>query len=151
MVVNLDEHHTMKDVEKLAAHFNQKYGWQCYQIAIHRDEGHLVSKETGKTYRSSKKGKDKGDFKYNAKTGIYTFKNGDKYTLTELKEKFEIKINYHAHLELFTVNKQGITAFKKAQFAKKAMSQIQTEVAELLGMERGEYKNKSKCRAAKKT
>ena len=31
----------MEDVETLAKHFNDKYGFQCYQIAIHRDEGHI--------------------------------------------------------------------------------------------------------------
>ena len=31
----------MEDLEALAKHFNDKYGFQCYQIAIHRDEGHI--------------------------------------------------------------------------------------------------------------
>ena len=29
----------MQDLEKLAEHFKTKYGFQCYQIAMHRDEG----------------------------------------------------------------------------------------------------------------
>ncbi len=40
-VVNLKPTHTMQDLEKLATHFKNKYGIQCYQIAIHRDEGHI--------------------------------------------------------------------------------------------------------------
>lgn len=40
-VVNLDENHTMADLERLANFFSEKYGYQCYQIAIHRDEGHI--------------------------------------------------------------------------------------------------------------
>lgn len=40
-VVNLKPSSTMQDLEKLAAHLQEKYGFQCYQIAIHRDEGHL--------------------------------------------------------------------------------------------------------------
>ncbi|WP_233709201.1 coiled-coil domain-containing protein [Helicobacter suis] len=39
-VVNLKEDSTMQDLENLADHFKAKYGFQCYQIAIHRDEGH---------------------------------------------------------------------------------------------------------------
>ncbi|MFC3848527.1 hypothetical protein ACFOPX_08420 [Helicobacter baculiformis] len=39
-VVNLKEDSTMQDLERLADHFKSKYGFQCYQIAIHRDEGH---------------------------------------------------------------------------------------------------------------
>ncbi|RVZ19526.1 mobilization protein, partial [Helicobacter pylori] len=31
----------MSDLEKLAEHFEIKYGFQCYQIAIHRDEGYM--------------------------------------------------------------------------------------------------------------
>ena len=40
-VANLKPSSTMDDLEKLAEHLEKKYGYQCYQIAIHRDEGHL--------------------------------------------------------------------------------------------------------------
>lgn len=40
-VVNIKPDTTMQDLENLAKHFNDKYGFQCYQIAIHRDEGHI--------------------------------------------------------------------------------------------------------------
>lgn len=40
-VVNIKDSTTMADLEKLSAHFKDKYGFQCYQIAIHRDEGHI--------------------------------------------------------------------------------------------------------------
>ena len=40
-VVNLKPSSTMQDLEKLATHLQEKYGFQCYQIAIHRDEGHI--------------------------------------------------------------------------------------------------------------
>lgn len=43
-VVNLKPSSTMQDLEKLAAHLQEKYGFQCYQIAIHRDEGHINEK-----------------------------------------------------------------------------------------------------------
>ena len=39
-VVNIKSDTTMQDLEKLAQHFEKKYGFQCYQIAIHRDEGY---------------------------------------------------------------------------------------------------------------
>lgn len=39
-VCNIKPETTMQDLENLAKHFNDKYGFQCYQIAIHRDEGH---------------------------------------------------------------------------------------------------------------
>lgn len=40
-VVNIKDTTTMADLKKLTAHFKDKYGFQCYQIAIHRDEGHI--------------------------------------------------------------------------------------------------------------
>lgn len=40
-VCNIKPDTTMEDLEALAKHFNDKYGFQCYQIAIHRDEGYI--------------------------------------------------------------------------------------------------------------
>ncbi|WP_299043411.1 mobilization protein [uncultured Campylobacter sp.] len=40
-VCNIKSNTTMQDLENLAKHFEDKYGFQCYQIAIHRDEGHI--------------------------------------------------------------------------------------------------------------
>ena len=95
-VVNIKDTTTMQDLEKLAEHFKNKYKWECIQIAIHRDEGH-VDKDTN-----------------------------------------AVKINHHAHLEFYTLDKDGINRFKKNEFGKKRMSEIQTEVAEILGMTRGQ-------------
>ena len=47
-VVLIKDTTTMSDLEQLTAELKKKYGWQCYQIAIHRDEGHS-DKETGNT------------------------------------------------------------------------------------------------------
>lgn len=38
---------TMQDLEVVAKHFETKYGFQCYQIAIHRDEGHYPKNVKG--------------------------------------------------------------------------------------------------------
>ena len=40
-VCNIKPDTAMEDLESLAKHFNDKYGFQCYQIAIHRDEGYI--------------------------------------------------------------------------------------------------------------
>ncbi|BCD48542.1 coiled-coil domain-containing protein [Helicobacter suis] len=96
-VVNLKETSTMQDLEKLAKHFKDKYGFQCYQIAIHRDEGHV-------------------------------------------DERGEICINHHAHLEFVTLDANtGKSLFRKT--TPLVLKQIQTDTAQILGMERGEYKN----------
>ena len=100
-VVNIKSDTTMQDLVKLAKHFETKYGFQCYQIAIHRDEGYI--------------------------------ENGEKH------------INHHAHLEFITLDKQtGKNCFKLRDFPKSKMREIQDEVAEILGMERGQDKRISK-------
>ena len=95
-VCNITPETTMEDLERLAKHFNQKYGFQCYQIAIHRDEGHI-------------------------------------------NEKGEKVINHHAHLEFVTLEKDtGLNKWQRRHIGQNTLRQIQTEVAEILGMQRGE-------------
>lgn len=40
-VVNIKSDTTMQELENLAQIIEKKHGFQCYQIAIHRDEGHI--------------------------------------------------------------------------------------------------------------
>ena len=97
-VVNIKPDTTMQDLENLAKHFNDKYGFQCYQIAIHRDEGHKNTRG-------------------------------------------EIEINQHAHMEFITLDKEtGKQNFKMRDFSRQKMREMQTEVAEILQMERGKDK-----------
>ena len=101
-VVNIKPNTTMQDLEKLAKHFETKYGFQCYQIAIHRDEGYIDD-------------------------------DGEKV------------INHHAHLEFITLDKNtGKNMYRRELISPKILRQIQTEVAEILGMERGQDKRISK-------
>lgn len=101
-VVNIKPNTTMQDLEKLAKHFETKYGFQCYQIAIHRDEGYIDD-------------------------------DGEKV------------INHHAHLEFITLDKNtGKNMYRRELISPKILRQIQTEVAKILGMERGQDKRISK-------
>ncbi|WP_205585525.1 hypothetical protein [Helicobacter mehlei] len=100
-VVNIKDITTMQELERLADHFKAKYGFQCYQIAIHRDEG-------------------------------YTDEQGN------------TRINHHAHLEFATVDENtGKSLFRGGLQTPGALRQIQTEVADILGMQRGEDVRKS--------
>lgn len=95
LVVNLKESSTMQDLETLSKHFNDKYGFQCYQIAIHRDEGHI--NEQGKKV-----------------------------------------INHHAHLEFITLDKEtGKNNYRREKISPRILRDMQSEVAEILQMERG--------------
>jgi hypothetical protein len=39
--INLEDHHTLKDVEKINEYLEQKHGLRAVQSSIHRDEGHI--------------------------------------------------------------------------------------------------------------
>lgn len=97
-VVNIKLDTTMQDLERLALFLNEKYGFQCYQIAIHRDEGHI-------------------------------------------NEQGQKEINHHAHMEFITLNKEnGRNMWRRELITPKVLRQMQSEVAEILRMERGEDK-----------
>ena len=149
-VVNLNETHTEKDLKKLVDYFANTHGFQCYQAVIHRDEGHLVENETGLVWQSAK------HFFFDKETGIYykgecknpdaeiekqIWKKSDEIlaqNIDELKKQFEIKINHHAHLEFITLDKEtGKNHFRGGLRTPKALSAMQTEVAKILGMNRG--------------
>ena len=103
-VVNLKPSSTMQDLENLAQHLQDKYGLQCYQLAIHRDEGHI-------------------------------------------NEKGEKVINHHAHIELITLDREtGVNNFKRSMITRQVLRDMQSEVAEILGMQRGIDKRKSKVK-----
>ncbi|HEB9430812.1 TPA: mobilization protein, partial [Campylobacter coli] len=92
----------MQDLERLALFLNKKYGFQCYQIAIHRDEGHI-------------------------------------------NEQGQKEINHHAHLEFITLNKEnGRNMWRRELITPKVLRQMQSEVAEILGMQRGQDKRITK-------
>ena len=149
-VVNLNETHTEKDLKKLVDYFANTHGFQCYQAVIHRDEGHLVENKTGLVWQSAK------HFFFDKETGIYykgecknpdaeiekqIWKKSDEIlaqNIAELTKQFEIKINHHAHLEFITLDKEtGKNHFRGGLRTPKALSAMQTEVAKILGMNRG--------------
>ncbi|MDO7812473.1 mobilization protein [Helicobacter pylori] len=101
LVVNIKINTTMSDLEKLAEHFEIKYGFQCYQIAIHRDEGYM-------------------------------------------DENNQPHINHHAHMEFITLDKNtGKNMMRKAHLSPRKFADMQTEIAQILGMERGTDKRVS--------
>lgn len=94
-VINLKADSTMQDAERVAQHLQKKHKFQCYQIAIHRDEGHID--ENGKEC-----------------------------------------INYHAHLEFVTLDKEtGRNMWQTKHIGIGKLRELQDEVAQILQMERG--------------
>ena len=72
-VVNIKDTTSMEDLKKLTQRLYQKYGWQCYQIAIHRDEGHK-DPDTGETVYNLHAHLE---FLMLNKKGLYCFKKGE--------------------------------------------------------------------------
>lgn len=104
-VVNINENHSLQDLQRLADKIEQKYGIQPIQIAIHRDEGHYLKDIDGEYLKD-----ENGDFIFDP--------------------------NLHAHIEFFTLDKQGINRYKSKD-RYKMFKELQTLVANELGMERG--------------
>lgn len=92
-VINLNSHHTMKNLHELRKHIESKYKFICCAMTIHRDEGVLL----------------------------------------DIKGEKVPKYNYHAHLNFITYANGG----QQFRLNKRKLSELQSEVAEVLGMERG--------------
>jgi len=92
-VVNLDEHHTLQDLKKVAKMLEEKLDVKVYQIAVHNDEGYIDD-------------------------------DGKKH------------INKHGHILFSGLDSQGM-AVKRNKLNIHVLRELQTETAEVLGMERG--------------
>lgn len=126
-IVNLEEHHTLEDLEPIKAELEAKFGTKVYQMAIHRDEGKLISKADGTEFYS----------------GIDFFLNHDdkqlyfdkKFTNLVPLEEYETQKNYHAHIEMLGLDEDGNAIRQKMN--KVALKALQTFTAKALKMQRG--------------
>lgn len=145
-VCNLTNAHTMQDLENLAQKIHDKYGFQCYQISIHRDEGYLIDKKTRARLVSTK------NFWLDNKTGIY-YKDRAKTQIlakndAELSLNYIKEINYHAHLEFITLDERT-GKNRQADLNRAKLRELQTLVANELKMERGVDRRESKTKRIK--
>ena len=129
-VVNLEQHHTLKDLEKIKDELEKVFDTKVFQMAIHRDEGKIKHKETGEYLVSGT------DFFYNPDDKKY-YANKDKHTfLNEINiNDYDIEKNYHAHIELMGLDSQGQAIRQKMN--RFVLSNLQDFTAQTLMMERG--------------
>lgn len=126
-IVNLEAHHTLEDLEPIKAELEVQFGTKVYQMAIHRDEGKLISKADGTEFYS----------------GIDFFLNHDdkqlyfdkKFTQLIPLVEYETQKNYHAHLEMMGLDEDGNAIRQKMN--KIALKELQTFTAKALKMQRG--------------
>ena len=133
-VVNLEQHHTLKDLEKIKDELEKVFDTKVYQMAIHRDEGKLKHKETGEYLASGI------DFYLNPKDNKYYFEkrveNKEHIYENELNIfEFEIEKNYHAHIEMMGLDSDGQAIRQKMN--RFVLSNLQDFTALNLNMERG--------------
>lgn len=98
-IFNFNKDTTVEQAQKVCEYLEKKLDTKIVQLAMHRDEGHIIEVES-----------------------------------QELHEKIEIK-NYHGHIEMLGLDSNGNSIRRKLD--KPTLRQIQTDVANILGMERG--------------
>ena len=105
-VLNLEQHHTLKDLEKIKDYLEKEFDTKVIQMSIHRDEGKLINKENEDLKLVSGK-----DFFLNAKNNELYFDN--KFTKKIDMNEWKIEKNYHGHFEMLGIDKQGNSLRKK--------------------------------------
>jgi len=127
-IVNLEKHHTLRDLEPVKKFLENKFGTKVFQMAIHRDEGKLISKKDGTELYSGK------DFFLNIKDNQLYFDK--KFTKKIDIQDYEIVKNYHAHIEMLGLDEEGNAIRQK--MSKGALREMQDFTAKTLQMERGQ-------------
>jgi len=126
-IVNLEQHHTLEDLKPLAKYLEDELDTKMFQVAIHRDEGKLVHKETAKTLTSGEQ------FFSNPKNKKLYF---DKNFENEIDlSEWKLEKNYHAHFEFMGLDQEGKSIRRK--FNNHFFRKLQDFTAKTLEMERG--------------
>lgn len=138
-VVNLEQNHTLQDLEPIMRKLEEDLDTKIISASIHRDEGTLVHKHTGKSYYSGV------DFALNRQDKkLYWIDQDTKEFLEPVNlEDYEIKKNYHAHIEFMGIDSKG-RAIKRNRLNRYYLSTLQDFVANTLGMERGKRLSRAK-------
>lgn len=137
VIINLKKDSTADDVVKVANLIAQKWGYQALEFSIHRDEGYITHKITKNRLSPAQ------DYWVHADgTAYFRGLNREKTKEKKLNvNEYEAHINYHAHLLFSSIStdfKQKYGNIENENF------NIQSEVAEILQMPRGEVGSKAK-------
>lgn len=129
-VVNLERHHTLKDLEKIKDELEKVFDTKVFQMAIHRDEGKIKHKKTGEYLVSGI------DFFYDVNDNkYYTSKIKNIYSNELDINEYSIEKNYHAHIEMMGLDSDGNAIRQKMN--RFVLSNLQDFTAQTLDMERG--------------
>lgn len=137
VILNLKETSTADDVVKVANLIAQKWGYQPLEFSIHRDEGYIVHRETKNRLSPAQ------DY-WVDDDGTAYFRGLNREKVKEKKldtSQYEAVINYHAHLLFSSIStdfRQRYGNISSEDF------NVQSEVAEILQMPRGEVGSRAK-------
>lgn len=111
--VNLRGFHSKEDVEKVVKILEKRLGYRTVFWTRHRDEGHEATEDEIEELRES-----------------------GKIDPNSLEDKIFIN-NDHVHIAMFSLDENGNSLHRLNYGKPNLISQIQTEIAQALGMERG--------------
>ncbi len=138
-IINLNENHTLKDLEKVKDTLEKEYGYKISNMSIHKDEGYIYTDTKNYTMgRNQFKNLEETphiaelDLKDN-KFYEWNFNNNKWVKGNEIKD-YKIEKNYHAHIVMLNYD---FTKHRTIRNNLKDLSKMQTLVARDLGMERG--------------
>lgn len=128
IILNLEKRHTMQDILPIKKELEKSLGTKVTQMAIHRDEGKLIHKESKEKLVSGT------DFFLNHADMQLYFDNA--YTKKIDMNEWIVEKNYHAHMEMLGLDHDGM-AIKRNKLNRVYLQQLQTFVADILKMPRG--------------
>lgn len=138
-ILNLNENHTLQDLEKVKQTLENEYGYKISNMSIHKDEGYIYTDTKNYTMgRNQFKNLEETphiaelDLKDN-KFYEWNFNNNKWVKGNEIKD-YKIEKNYHAHIVMLNYN---FTKHRTIRNNLKDLSKMQTLVARDLDMERG--------------
>lgn len=128
-VVNLNAHHTLDDVKKLADVIKQETGFTTLQISIHRDEGHVT--DNGKKEKN-----------YHAHINFFTCdqKTGQQLYRRSVSKSERERIRKENNIPIGEPVPKHLTAVMD----RTKLSKLQDITADTLNMERGDPNRKAK-------
>lgn len=138
-ILNLNENHTLQDLEKVKNTLEKEYGYKISNMSIHKDEGYIYTDTKNYTMgRNQFKNLEETphiaelDLKDN-KFYEWNFNNNKWVKGNEIKD-YKIEKNYHAHIVMLNYD---FTKHRTIRNNLKDLSKMQTLVARDLDMERG--------------
>lgn len=138
-IVNLESHHTMEDMEDLKSKLEERFGYKISNISIHKDEGYIYTDKINYTmgreqYKNQEETPHIAELDIKDNKFYEWHKINNEWTKGKEISEYEIKFNYHAHIEMLNYD------FKTHRTIRNnitGLSEMQTLVAETLGMQRG--------------